>query len=246
MNNPAIKGRELLKAARSQAILKKPETEVKEVIKSENNQEHADNDKSNTANKQEETNVHVPEVSKVSERLAMFSTKSKLVMMNYDQNNINTQKLNDNKIKLLNRMNNKDTATIITNPKPLIDTKEKQLHHVEVDTHSHTNFEIKTGDKEKLMKKISTAKVILKSNNHANFDHSDKIMGMAALLNNKLNLGSGPIKFSSNDDDIQQIEDDKSKNTENICTKNVDEILMDKPINKNIRKKTLTKFVLEK
>jgi len=75
MNNPAIKGRELLKAARSQATLKKPETEV---IK--DNQNIVDQEK----HKQEDSHVHVPEVCKVSERLAMFSTKSTLVMMNHD------------------------------------------------------------------------------------------------------------------------------------------------------------------
>lgn len=239
MNNPATKGRELLKAARSQVMLKKPEPEVS------NKPDHEQQKPTIIIEQKIEKNEHsqVPEVSNsISKRLEMFSTKSKLVTMNYDQNNINT-----NKIKLLNRMN-KDTAITITNPKPLTDTNEiiHDTHSIELDTHN--NFQIKTGDKEKLMKKISTAKGILKSSTNANMTNnpSGKIMDMAALLNNKLNLGSGPIKFSSNDDDIQQVEEEKPTHESSNHTKNVDDILMDKPINKNIRKKTLTKFVLEK
>ena len=338
MNNPAKKGRELLKAARSQALITKteekiinnPNNNIQGNNKCEdevNNINHVADNCSNIYNKSNDGNVsgvtsNVTNTSivedktkstmhdvistgvKVNERFLMFDNNKNKINVPSNNNNAKTMtsSMTTNKINLLNRMNKDKEPTrlmgIRQTPVSVIEHKLDSTHLVNetiqegnvnnknetlVDDNPHIELApLKSGDQDKLMKRMISAKGmnkgLTKDKGDFNKKQSEKIMGMASMLQSKLThqpgqeLQSGVMppmkKFLLSDDDIQQIDDEhktvvshgdnklnfhinKNENFENVSgvvnleNKSLVEIILEKPTNKRVKKKTRGEFILD-
>jgi len=338
-SNAAKKGRELLKAARSQATLSsstKDDRESNETNIIENIQLLSHNDSQEVIDNLEKHDCQVKEIpnsncikNNLTSKLAMFNTQNKLTEKPIIPKSLPKENL------LLNRMNkdkDKEKSTTISNSnEPLKimgmlrpdNTKLSQIA-TKLDEHENNDKKIQDlqeknqeiphssfipapskTDQEKLMKRITSAKGMAKGltkpKGCLTQKTSERIMGMASMLQNKMvnpvvdaknNLENQPKKkFLLEDDDIQRIDDEKkpdypenikknefqenfqkrdnffsqlnqnilSKNSSYNCNnlstginisnnqvsgKSMEEILLEKPFNKNIRKMTKRNFQL--
>jgi hypothetical protein len=319
-SNAAKKGRELLKAARSQATLNATVKNDKESVDKKNilNDNEVNNHNENlkdkdhvilledSQNDQEikdnlnlvdhpNDNKKINSISPVKEvtnnltsKLAMFNTKNKIadkpiIPKSFPKEIPHTDKSTNgsNKVNLLlNRMNKEKEKMISTNKELYIKETKKDdrisnsIEHRENNEENIERSEPSTfipapskTDQEKLMKRITSAKGIAKGLSQAKGGltqkTSEKIMGMASMLQNRMmnpvgnNIQEPKKKFILEDEDIQRIDDEKKPenleknencsihiNPNQILGKSLEDIILEKPFNKNIRKITKRDFKL--
>jgi hypothetical protein len=300
MLNPAKKGRELLKAAKSKALLSNEGTasnsvevhSVGMIIEDSQKAVESYGDDLNDEIKKLELN---DEKSKLADKMNIFENKNKIEKANANTNStfnhsLNTQNnINRPGNNILSRMNkDKEPMKIIgvqpvkndvvkfPNNKNENKIENKNENNNDDSTHAPQKNNItenvfipptKNEDKEKLMKRITSAKNMNKINTQEKGlgvkKTSEKIMGMANMLQNRFTnptqidqekelnkmLETEPIKnkfLLSEDNDVQQFDDEKNidQNNPQNTHKDVINMIMEKPT-KIVKKRTIKNFELK-
>lgn len=178
-----------------------------------------------------------------------------------------------NRCNLLNRMNkDKEPMKLMANVHaqpiqiltPPHDEQPKDIKPEPI----QLTYQVKAGDKEKLFKRMASAKQNLNDKENANSmakKVSERIMGIANMLQNKVNPGMNRQKFLLQDSDVQIVSDEQTNkesysnvqinsnelstdvNNEPVDTnktKEVSTIIMTKPVIKN-KKKSKPLFLMK-
>lgn len=283
MNNPAKKGRELLRMARSQAVLNKDsqvnKLEIDEPVESkieetgmntikeeidltiENTKGSSETDiaKENVDHENTETNnenqitpgkpqlsiTHNDDNNKqpgLNNRLAMFENKTKqtdyknnlLNRMNKDKNKGPTKIISTQENNNITNTSPSKTVNIVITPSDNAEQSGENKNETEDTTYPNLP-QTKPQDKEKLMKRIASAKGMQKGLTTKNTQLGDRkisqrIMGLANQLQDVLQVDHPKKSFNIQDEDIQRLDDDNIKEDYSHKINNIPRMSMLRPL----------------